>query len=201
MATIGDLLFFTGWNRPSLDDALSHSFSSQAPEAVAKLQARDFADRSDDEIAAAIADGLKVAPLVLDLAGAKADVQDKAIQVQDHWGGIATVDGLRITKQIPFSGDKELWKLYANSFSMNPPRGDVRQKEVVIGMEVRAEKSDDAIRYIEETIGQIGEYIENQQQPIAAFNASLPSRLIPMIAARRAHLNKADDIRRKLDGA
>lgn len=201
MATIGNLLFFTGWNRPSLDDALRHSFVSQAQDEVNKFQPRDFADRTDEEIVDAVAAKLRVEPLALDLGNAQVDVKDTTISVRDHWDGTVKIAGLRVTKRIPFTGDKELWRLYANSFSTNPPRGEVRQKEVVVGMEVRAEQSDDAVRYIEETITEISEYIENQRQPIAVFNASLPDRLMPMVSARRAHLDKADDIRRKLGGA
>ncbi len=82
---------------------------------------------------------------------------------------------------------------------MNPPRGDIRENNLVIGIEVRANEADQAARYIDETIAKIPEYLQRQEEQIAKHNASLAMNAMRWITLRRQRLGTASDLLKKLN--
>lgn len=195
---IGEPLFFTGWNKPSLSDALRGQISSALPKAVDQLAAAEFGGRSDTELVELVLTNVRVEPLKLDLEAATADAKEIQIEAQNVWGERGRVPGLRVTKTVPFSGDRELWKLYPDEFDMNPPRGEIRSNTLVVGMEVREHESDQAVTHIQNTLTKIQSDIDRQTRLIEAYNRELPSHILPLIQARRSRLSKAADVLDKL---
>jgi hypothetical protein len=144
-----------------------------------------------------------IEPLKLDLAAAKASVEEVQLEVHDRWGyerGPIRVPGLRATKSIPFSGEEDLWRLRTNPFNMNPPRGNVRGQNLVIGIEVAAQQADEAAKYIEETIAQLPEYLQRQAAQLEPYNAGLAGSAMQWIKMRQARLGTANDLLKKLGG-
>lgn len=116
------------------------------------------------------------------------------------WGETGTVKGLKVTKVIPFEGEAVLFELQPNSSDLNPPRGTVRGRTVIIGMEVAEHETETAVKYIEQMVASLQQYIGWQSDAISQHNASLPTLASTLIAERRARLNKASDLASRLGG-
>lgn len=204
MAVIGDLLFYSG-RRADLSDVLRHH-TEQLGTKVNAMPDADFRHLTDDEIASRITTQESLTPLEIDLLAAKVSVSEAQVEVTDRFsydirpGQTLKVPGVLASKSIPFTGDAALWHLTPSTYSMNPPRGEVRGNTVVIGISVPSQRADEAASYIEQTIAQLHSPIETQRAQIAAFNDALDRNIRPHIAARRARLSTADDLLKKLEG-
>lgn len=199
MAVLGELLF---QRRDQVD--LDTALRLQAQNLRGKVDAlpdRAFQERTDQEIAQELAASEAIEPLTLDLTKAKADVSETPVEVHDPFGfnrGPARVAGLRATKSIPFRGDPELWKLRTNPSNFNPPRGEVQGRHLFIGIEVPAQQSDEAKRYIDQTIGALTEWLDQSRAQVEAHNARIAATAMPFIQQRRARLGRASDLLKKL---
>lgn len=201
MTVIGELLFYSGFGRWSdLADQLRATQESGMRTAVDRLSASDFGNFSDVELVTGVVEKCVVAPLSLDLAGATGDVTETSLQRQNLWGETDTVKGLKVTKVIPFEGEAVLFELQPSSSNLNPPRGIVRGKTVIVGMEVAEYETDAAVRYIDEMVASLQQYIGWQSDAIAQHNASLPALACALIAERRARLSRASDLASRLGG-
>lgn len=200
MAVIGELLFWSGFQRATLSDALRHNLQNNVQAEVDRLSESEFASKSDEELVVLISDRCRCNPLVLKLDEAEGDAQPTRVSVRDVFGDQATVDGFRIIKAIPFDGDATLFELQPNSYDLSPPRGEVRGNRVVIGMEVAASRAEEAERYIAEAQADIEKYIGWQADAIAQHNDAIPGAVGAAIQRRRATSNTAADIARRLSG-
>jgi hypothetical protein len=200
MAVIGELLFYSGFKRASLSDVLRHSLENVVPSQVDGLPNEEFSRKSDQEWIALVEERCRVNPLVLKLDESQGGAEPTRVTVTDVFHDQVTVDGLRITKSIPFDGDAELFGLQPNTFDLNPPRGEVRGNRVVVGTEVAASRTEDAMRYIEEMQAGIETNIERQAQAIAEHNTVLPSTIAQAVKRRRSTLDQASDIAQRLSG-
>jgi hypothetical protein len=201
MAVLGELLFYRR-DQVDLDDVLRRQVELLRNCADA-LPDKLFADKTDEEIAAQIAAETTIQSLKVDLAAAKASVQEVQIEVHDRWGyerGSVRVPGLKATKAIPFTGERDLWHLRTNPYNLNPPHGEVRGDKLIIGIEVVAHQADEAAKYIEDTIAQIPEYLQRQEVQLATHNAGLAGHAMQWIKMRRRRLGTADDLLKKLGG-
>ncbi len=200
MAVIGELLFYSGFRRATLSDALRHNLQNNVSAEVERLSDAVFQQKSDEELVAQIVERCKANPLVLQLDKAQGGAEPRRLDVQDVFGDRATVNGLRITKAIPFEGDAALFQLQPDTSDLSPPRGEVHGNRVLIGMDVRESESERAIRYIEETVADIQKYIAWQADAITQHNATVPGAALAAVQRRRATLGKASDIAKRLSG-
>lgn len=201
MAVLGELLFYRR-DQVDLDDVLRHQVDLLRGR-VDELPDKLFAEKTDEEIATHVAAKYTIQPLRLDLAAAKASVEEVQVEVHDRWGyerGPVRVPGLRATKSIPFTGEEDLWRLRTNPWNMNPPRGDVRGRKLIIGIEVATQQADEAAKYIDDTIAQLPEYLERQAAQLTPYNSGLAGNAMQWIKMRRARLGTANDLLKKLGG-
>jgi len=201
MAVLGELLFHRT-DRVGLDDVLRHEVSLLQGK-VDAIPEKVFSAKPDDEIVALIVKDAMIEPLAVDLQAARANVQETEVEVHDRFGfdrGPVRVPGLQATKSIPFTGDPALWRLRPNSFDLNPPRGEVRGNNLVIGMTVPASQPDEAARYIDERIAKIPIHIQRQEAQLTQHNASLNGHVMQCVKTRRQRLGSAADLLKKLGG-
>jgi hypothetical protein len=201
MAALGNLLF---WRRDQvgLDDFLRHQVDLLRGK-VDVLPEKFFSEKTDAEIAAYVAKEEAIQPLTVDFSAAKPNVQETQVEVHDQFGfnrGPIRVPGLLATKSIPFKGDPGLWFLRTNPFTMNPPRGEVRGNNLVVGISVPTAQADEGARYIAQAIAQIPQYLQLQETQIAQHNGSLVQHAMQWIKARRQRLGSASDMLKKLGG-
>jgi hypothetical protein len=199
MAVLGGLLFFRR-DGVDLDHMLRHQGDAVIRGLIERLPDADFDSRSDEELVVQITASTRVQPLEVAFDKATADVKEVTLDINDMFGDRARVKGLRATKKIPFTGDRNLWELRTNPYDTNPPRGEVMGQAVVIGMEVPEHEAGQAASYIDDTIARMKEYLERQRTQIAAFNASLPARVPAHIHRRRSSRGKAAELLKKLQG-
>jgi hypothetical protein len=201
MAVLGELLFF---RRDQVDlDTMLRAQRAQLLKKVDGLPDRTFQEKTDQEIAQDLAFSEVVEPLKADFDKAQAAVSEVQVEVHDRFGsdrGPVRVAGLRATKSIPFAGDRELWRLWTNPYNLNPPRGDVRGQNLVIGIDVPAQQADEAKRYIDATIAALPEWLAWSRTQVEAYNASIAATAMPIIQQRRARLGQASDLLKKLRG-
>ena len=201
MSVIGELLFYTGSRGASLNDAIRNQMENILPQRVQKITQKDIAQDGIEAVVEKIALELEIEPIILDTANSTSDIKEISMTGTNHWGESYKASGLRITKQFPFSGDGELFKVYAGSFSMSPPRGEVnkRQQTIVLGMEVPADRKQVAIDHIKSTLSEILNYIEQQAGSITAYNDSLRDVVATAVLARHKKLEEIDNLKKSLD--
>lgn len=200
MAVLGELLFYDRGGRDLSAYLTSRSDNVRAE--VEKIDASNFATRSDADLAAAISAATALKPLQVAFDAATSNVEEATFEEPNQWERHRTVrvQGLRATKKIPFRGDRALWHLRPNPFDMNPPRGIVASKEITIGMEIRDSRSAEALDFIDSTINSIRVYLERQEKQISQHNAGLAKIALPLIESRRKRLGAASDLLNKLKG-
>lgn len=199
MSVIGDLLFFTGMQGPSLDDVFRSQKAKVLPNLIAKVTAKRIAESGLDDVVESIVNELLIEKLSLDSASGISKIDEILISGVNNWGERYSAPGLRIAKLYPYTGDSNLWKLHAGSYSLNPPRGQVDSKALTLGMEVRANDQQSAINHIKSTLAEVLEYIEQQSNPIDVYNQSLPTDVRAALVERQAAIQNIDSIRNALD--
>lgn len=199
MSVIGDLLFYPGQNGHSLNDVTRHKSTKVLQEMVSRISPEQLAAKGVEETVSNIVSELQIEPLELDPSNGEADIKEISVSGTNNWGEHYNAPGLRIIKKYPFDGDPELFKVYASSFSMNSPRGDVSRKFLTIGMEVPAGRKQTAIDHIKSTLSDIQQYIQQQYEPIEIFNKNLENIVKPAVLARQATFSEIDDLKKSLD--
>jgi hypothetical protein len=201
MTVIGELFFYAGFGkRPALSDALRHNLEKNVRSEVDGLSDSVFAKQTDAELIETIVEKCRAHPIILKVENATGDAKPIKLTMEDRFHGQVAVDGLRVTKTIPFEGDAVLFELQPDQYDLSPPRGTVRGQSVTVGMDVRQAQGEDVVRYIEESVSDIQTYIGRQAAAIEAHNASLPGVASEMIQRRRAVLGAASDIASRLTG-
>jgi len=201
MTVHGDLLFYGGFDRrASLADVLRHNLDAGVRAKVEELTGADFEAHDDAALASRVAAACRAEPIVLRTGESVGGAEPTRVTVNDFFGGQVEVDGLDVTKAIPFDGDPQLFDLQPDQFDLNPPRGEVQGRRLVIGMEVRASESEAAVRHIEETVAAVETYLARQAGAIAAHNDALPGAALPFIQRRRGTFGTASDIASRLSG-
>ncbi len=194
---LGDLLFYRR-DEVALDDALRHRGEQIVRNAVDGLLDKAFSTQTDDALTENVARELSIEPLKVSFDQGRAEVKEITLEVRNVFGDHAQVKGLRATKTFQFTGDSQLWHLRPNPYDLNPPHGEIVGHTLVLGMEVREHEGEQAAGYIKDAISSIQKYLQTQEAQIRSFNSSLPTRVLPLVQARRARLGKAADLLKKL---
>jgi hypothetical protein len=98
--------------------------------------------------------------------------------------------GYRVTIHIPFSGDEGVFRLRANSFSMNPPSADVGSGEIVDVIEYPHDQPVDIKARADELSRKVGEHLRWSQNDIEVYNSELDQTARSTIAARRERVKR-----------
>jgi hypothetical protein len=189
MSIIGNVLFMSQ-GRASVSDLVRH-LGEQLGKQVDDYDQRKFDAKSNEEVVEALSQDLKIDPLQVDYENGDNSADEISLSVHDVFGGQGKVAGLRVTKSIPFTGDANLWTWGTGQWGSMMPRGDVRANKIVIGIEVRANATEDAVTHITSTIEEIKRYVALQYDVLNVFNSALPSRLLPLVEARRSRRGEA----------
>lgn len=163
-----------------------------------------FSQQTDEQIAESIAKSERIEPLELDFDAAVPKVEETQLELRgDDYGfrqGPVRVPALKATKTIPFKGEPDLWHLRTNPFNINPPHGEVRGHNLIVGMTVRAEQGDQAAQYIEGALKSLPEDLERRRAQLKPYNEGLAAYALQWVKQRRARLGQAADLLKKLGG-
>lgn len=152
---------------------------------------------ADHVLADRLVSAYSVTPLSIDVEPPKIRVEPKPYVVSGRRTRYE-VDGLEVIKSFAFSGDGALWFLRPNHFDDNPPHGSANALGLKIGFlipESEHERIEAALEKIEIAVKS---YIQRQAVQVAAYMTSLPSIAAEAIHKRRAQLELAANVGRRL---
>ncbi len=198
MQPVGSHLFVRP-DRASLHMWLEAYARQEIAKAVDALPDGAFGTRTNEELAIQIAGDLAVAPLVVAWDHAEREVTEHTIREQDSFGrGMMQRKGLRGVKKYSYTGPSVLWQLLPSTYSSNLPQAQISGQFLIIGVEMNEQEANQAPAFLDAQVGSIKVYLERQGSDLAAFNSSLPNRIHPYIQERRARLNKAAELLKRL---
>lgn len=97
------------------------------------------------------------------------------------------VAGTKFSLHIPFDGERDVFFLRPNPFSMSPPRATVTGQELVLTVQAPADSLDPAAmrRQLDEQLGQIDTHLERARVEIDQYNAGLRDAARGLLEQRR----------------
>ncbi len=100
------------------------------------------------------------------------------------------INATEIAFFVPFEGDKELFFCRPSSYTLNPPRGEVRNGELVLKY-TRLDHDPEAVkRDYQADLNRIKQYLDWQRNQAQQFNEELKTNLRQRVTARRERLLK-----------
>lgn len=182
----------------SLSDAL-RAREGQLDNAAAAFKAEIVRTRSVEEVAAQLVKEHGVEPLALDWAGMTVSSEDAQIDVSGEWDRVIFdrsrpfhVSGTRLTFHIPFAGERDLFKFQPSTYTLNPPRAIVGDRELRLVAIAPADRRDGLKSALDAEVAKIKQYVEYTNADVLAFNAQLEARA-RAAATRRQEKVKADE--------
>ncbi len=189
----GELLF----SKYDLSSVLE-SNQQKAKEAVEAIDGERLLNRSPDDLVLELANqfGTEV-PVVNESNAQRGEPREVDVDVSRDPSRFITdrsrpfsVKGREFTIFVPFEGDKELFFCRPSSYTLNPPRGEVRNGELVLKY-TRLDHDAEAVkRDYQADLISIKQYLNWQRTQTQGFNENLKANLEQWVNARRERLLK-----------
>jgi hypothetical protein len=126
--------------------------------------------------------------VVVDQREAKIDVsRDQSRMIFDRSRPFH-VTGTEIEVEIPFIGDAEAFKVQPTTFTMNPPRAEVRGNVLALRIVGTNLNADGVRAEIDRTVNDIQGYLSTLRGNAAGLNTQLPNQVRSAIESRRQKL-------------
>lgn len=144
----------------------------------------------------------RIDPLVVDFENGKMDATEQRFQMQNSMGASRAVDGLRVTKTFPCSGDFVLWWLKPSQTMSVWPQGEVDSKSstLTLGMNVTLDRAEEAKTHIAEQVDLVQKFLGFQKSQIDDHNRELDSAAAAAVDERRNYFTQADEVKKRLLG-
>ncbi len=102
--------------------------------------------------------------------------------------GPVYVPGNKTVIAVPFEGDSEFFKIQPQSYTLNPPRGEITESEILLTY-VRTDQNAEAIKQdYQRTVNSIKQYLASLAQSAAQFNNQLEGLLTSQLKTRKDRL-------------
>src|SRR5207248_9689313 len=85
-----------------------------------------------------------------------------------------TIPATRISFFVPFTGEEDLFRCRPSNYNLNPPRAEIRDREVIISMVDPQPDAGRARQHLNEVLGGVRQYISWVNSQVAAHNGALP---------------------------
>jgi hypothetical protein len=178
-----ELLFSKG----ELDAALRSTVEKLLDD-VDRWDADQLLAQSENEIAAHLADKHSAHCPVLQRDDIYASEPVDVKQAVRDFDRAIEVPATRVTVHVPYVGERILFFLRPNSFTLNPPRADVTEDEVVLTFEERQLDGDRVRQQMQQELGQIEHWLANVRSMTDAHNASVLETALSAIQRRTQKL-------------
>ena len=185
-----DLLFYGADLRSVLarqETALSKEIGSLSEDRVLNTPPEELCDYFVEKY--------EVEPVVIDEAGIEVDYGDAQVDVSHRFeyavfdkSRPTYVSGTRVTFFVPFSGDPELFKCQPSTYTFNPPRGSVRDSDLVFVYDRTAQDVPNIGNEFEREKQSVKQYVSWIANDVAQFNSTLRQKVSQQIGARREKL-------------
>jgi hypothetical protein len=98
------------------------------------------------------------------------------------------IPGERIEVHVPFEGEAELFYMRANTYTANPPRGEIERNELVLRNDSPSDATRDVRTLVDRQLADIDQHLGWQRAMIDAHNTALPHAALHTIEQRRERL-------------
>lgn len=184
---------------------LSYALQAQGEKmrAAVEVEAEESLKQADvDEWAKALAHHFAVDCPVLKIDDVwREPVQDTTVDVSrdrmryfsDYASDIARrFPGYRVVVHVPFEGDAGVFKLKTNSSDFNPPRGRIKDNDVLLTIDYPRDVQQDIDALASDFISRVDKYLGWARSQIDQFNGALERDARQAIEARRQRLADRD---------
>lgn len=139
---------------------------------------------------------------VLDIDNISVEEREVQIEVRDRYsgGGAIRVPGVRYTVEVPYSGDRDIFKMRPNTFNYSPPHAAVGPDSLTFVVQDRTLTVDQVKREIDQTIAGIQQYLGWHSQMWSGFDDQIRRQATEQIARRRDRLLKQKSVSAGLAG-
>ena len=100
------------------------------------------------------------------------------------------IKGTKVVVVIPFSGDGKLFYYKPTTFSLNPPRGEVKKSEVHLIYELTEHNPEMLKKEYQKDLNEIEKYLERASKDVNQFNENLKKDIKQFISQRKNKLLK-----------
>lgn len=111
-----------------------------------------------------------------------ADSKEAHATVNDY-GRTITIPVTRVEIEVPFDGERDLFRARASQFTLSPPRAEIKAHSLLLTFEVRPEAGQDLRPQIDRELNEIEKHLEWVRSDVASHNDAL--RRIAEQAVRR----------------
>lgn len=145
--------------------------------------ARYFESKFNVEVPALITE-----EIVVDQRETKIDVRHYPRGWIDDRSRPAYVPGTEVEVEIPFTGDAEVFRVQPTSYTLNPPRAEIRSNALVLRISGTDLSAEGVQQSINQTINNIQSYLSTLRTNAAGLNQQLFQRAKTAIESRRQKL-------------
>lgn len=192
-----DHIFYGGgWLSSALDGN-----EQKMNEAASAIPKERVLSHTAEELAAELIARWGVEPLVLDWDAMTASSADTKVDVSSDWNRVIRdrgqpfyVDGTRLTFHVPFGGEGDLFKFQPSTHTLNPPRGIVRDRELLLVASAPADSRDGLKAALEGEIAKVKLYLGYVNADVEAFNLRLAASARAAAEHRRAKVLADQDL-------
>jgi hypothetical protein len=194
---VDDLLFNSGELRLALEAQAKKMRDAVEAEPEESLKQADA-----DEWAAALAHHFSVACPELQtndvwrepVTDVKVDVSwDRSRYFSDPYSNLArNFPGYRVVVHIPFDGDTGVFSLRPSSFTFNPPRGRVKDDDLLLTIEYARDSQPNIDGEVNAFIGTASQWLGFAHGDIDLFNRTLEQQALQAIEGRRQRIEQRD---------
>lgn len=126
--------------------------------------------------------------IVVDQREAKIDVRHDPRRWIDDRSRPVYVPGTEVEVEIPFTGDAEVFRVRPTSYTMSPPRAEVRSNALLLRISGTDLTADDVQQSINQTINEVQSHLSTLRTNTAGLNQQLFQRAETAIESRRQKL-------------
>lgn len=145
--------------------------------------ARYFESKFNVEVPALITE-----EIVVDQRETKIDVRHDPRRWIDDRSRPVYVPGTEVEVEIPFTGDAEVFRVQPTSYTLNPPRAEIRSNALVLRISGTDLSAEGVQQSINQTINDIQSYLSTLRTNAAGLNQQLFQRAKTAIESRRQKL-------------
>lgn len=100
------------------------------------------------------------------------------------------VAGTETIIAVPFDGDPDFFRIQPQTHSLNPPRAEITQNELLLRY-VRTDQNGEAIKHeYQRTVASINDHLRSLSESAAPFNAQLEGLVTNLVKQRKERLVK-----------
>jgi len=156
---------------------------------------------SVEVLAEALMEDLQAHPIVLEEEDLRQDKpREVDLQIPMLPGDLPSrARGTKVAVYLPFAGEAEFFRVIPTQFNYNPPRAEVRGREVLITWEGRPEYADQAKGQVEQSLQALRVWVGWLREDIDRYNLSLRSDVADWLRQRCSHLEQNQLIANVLD--